>query len=55
MKTAVFTQLRNALRLARLRRAQRRELLHLDDRLLRDIGLSREDAIRAGRKPFWRA
>lgn len=55
MGTATITRLRNALRRILLRRAQRRELLELDDRLLRDVGLSREDAIRAGRKPFWRA
>lgn len=32
---------------------QRRALLALDDRLLSDIGLSRADAEREGRKPFW--
>ena len=34
---------------------QRRELLALDDRMLKDIGLSRADAFREGRKPFWRS
>ncbi|NMQ19553.1 DUF1127 domain-containing protein [Candidatus Competibacter phosphatis] len=33
---------------------QRRELLALDDRMLKDIGLSRADAFREGSKPFWR-
>lgn len=33
----------------------RRELLDLDDRLLRDMGISRHDARREGRRPFWRA
>lgn len=33
---------------------QRRELLALDDRTLKDIGISRADAFREGSKPFWR-
>lgn len=33
---------------------QRQTLLALDDRMLRDIGISRYDAIQEGRKPFWR-
>lgn len=37
----------------RERSRQRRALLNLDDRLLRDIGVSRADAEREGRKPFW--
>jgi uncharacterized protein YjiS (DUF1127 family) len=32
---------------------QRQALLGLDDHLLRDIGISREEAEREGRKPFW--
>jgi len=36
------------------RRAQRRALGELDDRLLADIGLSRTDAVAEARKPFWR-
>lgn len=33
---------------------QRRELLELDDHLLKDIGVTRVDAEWEGRKPFWR-
>ena len=32
----------------------RRQLMAMDDRLLRDMGISRYDALREGRKPFWR-
>lgn len=38
----------------RQRQRQRQELLELDDRILRDVGIDRADAIREGRKPFWR-
>ena len=37
------------------RARQRRELARLDQRLLRDIGVSRYDALAEARKPFWRA
>jgi uncharacterized protein YjiS (DUF1127 family) len=33
---------------------QRRALAELDDRMLRDIGLTRSQAEREIRKPFWR-
>jgi uncharacterized protein YjiS (DUF1127 family) len=36
------------------RSRSRRALLALDDHGLRDIGFSRADALREGRKPFWR-
>ncbi|MFL5336549.1 MAG: DUF1127 domain-containing protein [Geminicoccaceae bacterium] len=36
------------------RRRQRRALLQLDDKLLKDIGLSYADAWQEGSKPFWR-
>ncbi|NYZ15952.1 DUF1127 domain-containing protein [Azospirillum sp. RWY-5-1] len=36
------------------RRRQRLALRDLDHHLLRDIGISRSDARREGRKPFWR-
>lgn len=35
------------------RSEQRRSLRHLDDRMLADIGLSRAEAEREGKKPFW--
>jgi uncharacterized protein YjiS (DUF1127 family) len=36
------------------RRRQRRALAELDDRLLRDIGVTRYDVAREASKPFWR-
>jgi uncharacterized protein YjiS (DUF1127 family) len=36
------------------RSRQRRALTDLDDRLLRDIGVSRSAAAREAAKPFWR-
>lgn len=33
---------------------QRRELLALDNAMLKDIGISRADALQEGNKPFWR-
>lgn len=32
---------------------ERYALMELDDRLLKDIGLSRADAVREARRPFW--
>ncbi len=37
----------------RRRACGRRELAALSDRCLRDIGLTRYDALREARKPFW--
>lgn len=37
------------------RSEQRQHLMELDDRLLRDLGMTRADAIVEARKPFWRA
>lgn len=34
---------------------QRKELLELDDRMLKDIGLTRADVAAELRKPFWRS
>jgi uncharacterized protein YjiS (DUF1127 family) len=34
---------------------QRRRLLALDERMLKDIGLTRADACREGARPFWDA
>ncbi len=33
--------------------AQRRALLRLDDHMLKDIGLTRADAVREADRPFW--
>ncbi len=33
----------------------RHAMVHLDDKILRDLGLSRSEVIRESRKPFWRA
>lgn len=35
------------------RKKQRRELLALSDAALKDIGISRYDAVQEGEKPFW--
>jgi uncharacterized protein YjiS (DUF1127 family) len=38
-----------------LEKARQRGLLkHLDDRMLRDLGLTREQATREANKPFWK-
>jgi len=42
-----------AVRLALLRRRQRNALLKLDDQLLDDIGVTRDQARAEGRKPLW--
>jgi uncharacterized protein YjiS (DUF1127 family) len=42
-------------RLWRRRVRERRELARLDDRMLRDIGLSPSERARELDKPFWRA
>lgn len=38
-----------------MRRTQRRSLALLNDRLLRDVGLSQHDVAKEVAKPFWRA
>jgi uncharacterized protein YjiS (DUF1127 family) len=43
-----------ALRRMRERWRQRQDLRELDDRLLRDIGITREQARREANKSFWR-
>lgn len=35
-------------------RRSRRQLLTLDDRLLKDIGITRAEALKEGQKSFWK-
>ena len=42
------------LRVATSRIRQRRALASLDDRMLRDIGVTRSDALHEANKPCWR-
>jgi uncharacterized protein YjiS (DUF1127 family) len=48
------TAQRREISIAFERLRQRRILLELDERLLRDIGVTREQAEREARKPFWK-
>ncbi|NVF15105.1 DUF1127 domain-containing protein [Vreelandella maris] len=48
-----LTQLRFQLQSYRQYRRSRRQLLALEDRLLEDIGISRTQALKEGRKSFW--
>ena len=45
---------RTAYRLGEERYRQRRQLLEMDDRQLKDIGITREQAEQEARKPFWK-
>ncbi len=49
-----LTQLRYRLRCYRECRRSRRQLLALDDRLLKDIGISRSQAKKEGKRAFWK-
>ncbi|AZM97369.1 MULTISPECIES: DUF1127 domain-containing protein [Halomonadaceae] len=49
-----LTQIRCQLRHYYQRRCSRRQLLALDDRLLKDIGITRTQAQKEGCKPFWK-
>ena len=53
LRSALSLPLRRVLRWLELSR-QRRHLALLDDRLLRDLGLSRSDVSPETDKPFWR-
>lgn len=50
----LFTRVIETLLLWQTRAMQRRRLQELDDRLLRDVGLSRADVEHEAAKPFWR-
>jgi uncharacterized protein YjiS (DUF1127 family) len=50
----LFHRLWESLRRARQRYHSRRQLLGLDDRGLKDIGISRADAYLEGSKHFWK-
>jgi Uncharacterized conserved small protein len=60
MRVGVRKMWQDVLRVATLaalwseRHAERTRLLSLDDRMLKDIGLSRADAWSEGSKPVWR-
>jgi uncharacterized protein YjiS (DUF1127 family) len=51
---AVLSSLASMITIWLNRRQGRRDLSVLDDRLLADVGISREDALREAIKPFWR-
>ena len=51
----IWTRAAAALARVHARHRQRHRLQQLDDRLLKDIGLSRADAEREWRRAFWRA
>ncbi|WP_026379656.1 DUF1127 domain-containing protein [Afifella pfennigii] len=51
--SALGAKLHARLALMAQRRRTRRALLELTDTQLKDIGLSRADAYREGRRPFW--
>ncbi len=46
---------RAALKVWNYRHRQRRQLSQLPDHVLKDIGISRIDALREADKPFWRS
>ena len=55
MLLARLNRLLSAISHYQKRQCSRQRLLMLDDHLLKDIGLSRADAEREGRKSFWKA
>lgn len=54
LPTAVFGRTVAMLRECRQRSRERAQLAALDERMLRDIGISRGDVLREINKPFWR-
>lgn len=53
--SALLSDAGNAVNLWRWRRRERRAIRHLDDHMLRDIGLDRVTAESIGTRPFWKA
>jgi uncharacterized protein YjiS (DUF1127 family) len=47
-------RLRAAYKLGRERYRQRRQLMEMDDRQLKDIGITRDQAEQEARKPIWK-
>jgi uncharacterized protein YjiS (DUF1127 family) len=50
----ILDWLGTACRLGRERYRQRRQLMEMDDRQLKDIGVTREQAEQEARKPIWK-
>ena len=53
--SALLGEAGNVVNLWRWRRRERRAIRHLDDHMLRDIGLDRVTAESIGTRPFWKA
>lgn len=51
----LYRRMMGALHRAVERRRSRRQLTTLSDEMMKDIGVSRADAMRESGKPFWRA
>jgi uncharacterized protein YjiS (DUF1127 family) len=54
LSKAALSQVAAILRQWRQRSRERAQLALLDERMLRDIGISRGDVLREINKPFWR-
>ena len=50
----IIHSFRTGFRLASERYGQRRQLLEMDDRQLKDIGITRDQAEQEARKPIWK-
>ncbi len=53
--SGLFARIFDRLLLWQERASQRQALASLDDRLLKDLGITRGEAAQEARKPFWRA
>jgi uncharacterized protein YjiS (DUF1127 family) len=51
---SLLQRLGTAYRLIHVRYRQRRQLMEMDDRQLKDIGITREQAEQEARKPIWK-